>query len=177
MKAVILSTVVACLFLVACGGSDDDETRPTWTDPTTNLTWQNPPGGSDISWDRLSAIWYCGELDFGGHTDWRLPSIDELRTLVRNCPATDAGGSCNIGKDGCMAWSCCHDSCSGCASSVGTDDDCFWPEELTGDCTLLWSRSQDWDPEPDLRGWLVNFSEGSVYSEGSHYSHIVRCVR
>ncbi|MBR4489563.1 hypothetical protein IKP13_02915, partial [bacterium] len=36
---------------------------------------------------------YCRKLDFWGET-WRLPNVDELRELMRNCPATEPGGSC-----------------------------------------------------------------------------------
>ena len=32
---------------------------------------------------------YCVKLEEGGHKDWRLPTVDELKMLIRNCPKTD----------------------------------------------------------------------------------------
>jgi hypothetical protein len=38
----------------------------------------------------------CEGVEEDGHTDWREPNIDELRTLVQNHPGTVAGGTCKI---------------------------------------------------------------------------------
>lgn len=50
-----------------------------------------------MNWD--DAIKYCEDL--GG----RLPTIDELRTLIQNCPATETGGECGV-TEGCLKISC-----------------------------------------------------------------------
>jgi len=58
----------------------------TITDSATNLMWAkdgNDAGcnnGSKITW--ASAITYCEGLDFAGHTDWRLPNIKELISIM-----------------------------------------------------------------------------------------------
>lgn len=49
---------------------------------------------------------YCKNLDFWA-VSWHLPDIDELRQIVRNCPATEAGGSCRVSEEGnCLAGNC-----------------------------------------------------------------------
>jgi len=50
----------------------------TVTDITTRLIWQK----SDAKRDWEAANTYCEELDYANSQDWRLPSIEELRTIV-----------------------------------------------------------------------------------------------
>jgi Protein of unknown function (DUF1566) len=60
-------------------------------DRTTGLEWsrENVPGGT-MNWKAAAEA--CGKLKLGAHTDWRLPTIRELLTLVdyeRHNPAID----------------------------------------------------------------------------------------
>ena len=50
-----------------------------WRDPDTGLIWQKRDNGFDVNWDYATET--CADLDLGGHTDWRLPSIDELESI------------------------------------------------------------------------------------------------
>ena len=67
-----------------------DATAKTVLDKVTGLTWQREPpvtGGSSgqttgqFTW--ADAKSYCDNLVLAGQSDWRLPKIVELRTLVR----------------------------------------------------------------------------------------------
>ena len=52
-------------------------------DTTTGLYWQEgyySGEGSDVNWE--DALSYCENLDYAGFSDWRLPNINELNTLV-----------------------------------------------------------------------------------------------
>jgi hypothetical protein len=51
----------------------------TWTDPATHLTWTAADNGSGVTFSQ--AEYYCGHLTLGGHTDWELPAVEDLRTL------------------------------------------------------------------------------------------------
>ena len=51
----------------------------TVTDTATGLMWQQ---ATQESMDWESAITYCASLSFEGYNDWRLPDINELRSLV-----------------------------------------------------------------------------------------------
>jgi hypothetical protein len=57
----------------------DLTTGLVWTkDYVTNFTWQN-------------ALSHCETLDYAGYTDWRLPSMEELKTLIddtKNMPVS-----------------------------------------------------------------------------------------
>jgi hypothetical protein len=62
----------------------------TVTDFKTGLMWQKATQLMPRTWTEAEA--YCNGLVLGGHEDWRVPSIDELVTLIdysRSIPATD----------------------------------------------------------------------------------------
>ncbi|MGD9971511.1 MAG: alpha/beta fold hydrolase [Desulfatirhabdiaceae bacterium] len=52
----------------------------TVTDSSTGLTWQQETPDNAMTWK--NALAYCEGLSLGGHSDWRLPTINELRSLV-----------------------------------------------------------------------------------------------
>ena len=49
------------------------------TDNTTHLQWQDNAISEKMNW--LSAIEACEELTLGGYSDWRLPNINELKSI------------------------------------------------------------------------------------------------
>jgi tRNA A-37 threonylcarbamoyl transferase component Bud32 len=64
-----------------------DATAKTVFDKVTGLTWQREPpttggdGTGRLEWAAAKA--WCADLVLAGQSDWRLPGIVELRTLVR----------------------------------------------------------------------------------------------
>ncbi len=61
-------------------GSYMDNDDGTVTDTSTGLIWQQTSISNTMTWEQ--ALAYCEGLSLGGYTDWRLPSIKELRSLV-----------------------------------------------------------------------------------------------
>jgi hypothetical protein len=51
----------------------------TWTDPSTGLMWARKDNGRDVSWQQATD--YCRNLQLASHSDWRLPTIDELKGI------------------------------------------------------------------------------------------------
>ena len=49
-------------------------------DNVTGLDWQQATAPGTYAWQ--GALDYCSSLALGGYSDWRLPSIEELSTLV-----------------------------------------------------------------------------------------------
>ena len=174
MERLLAIATTACLLMLACGGSnDEEEATPSWTDPTSSLTWQNPPADKTMDWKEAEQ--YCGDLSLDDG-DWRLPTISELRTLIRGCPGTVTGGACRV-TDSCFAHLECWDEefCSGCSARDGSADGCFWPDEMQGTCS--WYRSSS-----DVMGggggmWSVAFNDGGINSTGGLTDDHVRCVR
>ena len=56
-----------------------EDTEETVFDCTTSLIWQKDHAGP-MSWQE--AIDYASKLELAGHSDWRLPTIEELITLI-----------------------------------------------------------------------------------------------
>ena len=60
----------------------EEAARPTWTDHGTGLMWAKKDNGIDVNWQQATD--YCRSLRLAGHSDWRLPTIDELLSLSDN---------------------------------------------------------------------------------------------
>ncbi len=61
----------------------------TVTDLSTGLTWQQQPAGW-MNWE--DSLVYSESLSFAGHTDWRLPNVTELQSILdytKYAPAID----------------------------------------------------------------------------------------
>ena len=162
-----------------------------WNDPATNLTWQNPqkdaytPGDTGVG--QPDALRYCEELVLGGYDDWRLPNIDELRTIIRGNPNTMTGGDCPV-HDGSSKADMKNPACSPVPDYQGPGNGgCYWTPELTGPCNKPDPADEGLRPletvsstvASDDRFWVgcVLFDRGS-----SIFNHIysladVRCIR
>ena len=68
-------------FTMAAMASDRfvDHGDGTVADTKTGLMWAAKDNGSPINWP--NAISYCQNYSGGGHTDWRMPTLDELVSL------------------------------------------------------------------------------------------------
>ncbi|MBR4531031.1 DUF1566 domain-containing protein [bacterium] len=125
----------------------------------------SPKASSYMTWH--DAVSYCDNLTECGYTDWRLPNIDELRTLIQNHSGTQTGGSCPISeKAGKLAYRDWTDDCDGRNGSNFSklgDTDWFWSSSTLSDYTGY--------------AWYVNFHYGDVGSNGKSSNDYVRCVR
>jgi len=147
---------------------------PEWTDASTGLTWQNGATVGTTLYEWLDAVDYCSSLNWEGHGGWRLPTVSELRTLIRGCDTTESDGSCGV-TDSCLDSSCQDDSCTFCDSGAGSNNGCYSPAELTGECNWYWSSSPVADI--DYRMWYVRFINADVNYANYRDAASVRCVR
>jgi hypothetical protein len=186
---------ISPLLLSSCSGDDDDadagdadtdsdsDTYPELAecaggggayDPESDLCWQDPPADGETDWQ--AAVDSCDGLSLGGDGDWRLPTISELRTLIRGCAATETGGDCYV-NDECLEWLCWADSCDGCGDLGGpAADGCYWNPALTGTCdSWYWSSGSYADDE--AYAWGVYFYSGVVSTGLKSGAGSARCVR
>jgi hypothetical protein len=91
---------------------------------------------------------------FAGHTDWRVPNVRELQSIIDH----DIDGPAVTGafNNNCMAG-CSVTTCSCTGSGL------HWP-------------STTYVPAP-AEAWIVNFGAGEVFPNGKSASYFVRAVR
>ena len=116
---------------------------------------------------------YCRKLDFWGET-WRLPNIDELRELVRNCPATEPGGSCRVSDEGnCLAGNCSSPKNS-CTCERKPKNRGHYSMFGDADYVGLWSASSLSDD--DSKAWGTVFYSGMIGSASKDFKFYARCI-
>ena len=112
---------------------------------------------------------YCSDLNEGGFSDWRLPTIDELRTLITGCSRTETGGSCRIsakkGKILSKDWN--SYDCGKCGSGGGYSE--------LGDRGVFWSSTTV--PDAKKYVWRVDFDSGRIGYDINDYKGYFRCTR
>ena len=165
----------------ATGGDSDTDTAASidygiWHDETSGLDWMKSPYETGLLWNE--AISYCDAFSQNGYDDWRLPTIDELRTLVRGCPPTEPTGECPVVEGVGSSAIETTDVCSGCEKGQGgASDGCYWDPALLGPCTYYWASS----PDTDFMGsyaWNLLFYKASITSTSTDsIIYQVRCVR
>ena len=80
MEKLICIFFVLFIAISVCTAADyTDNGDGTISDNDTGLMWKMITDGPFI-WE--DALIHCENLNYAGYTDWRLPNINELRTLV-----------------------------------------------------------------------------------------------
>ncbi len=166
-----------------------------WCDEASGLCWQDPQkDGYDPAEGGVvpaDAVRYCNQLAFGGYADWRLPTISELRTLIRGNPDTEPDGECPLHDDSVssdMLNPACLNAAEYGGPGAGSAAGCYWPPELTGTCSnpdpgdtghALEYASSTRCPDEPTKGWYgtVMFDNGGVCWNHIETFADVRCVR
>jgi len=149
--------------VVSCG--EDDAIEETETCLETNKFCHSRAGinWSDSASNTMNfgdAKVYCETL--GG----RLPTIGELRALIKNCPVTITGGACKV-TDDCLSYTACwSEVCMGC--DVGGSYSVF------NDKGWFWSGSNALDSS---YSWRINFDDGNLGAYNPDTALSVRCVQ
>lgn len=147
----------------ACGVSDS----LVWHDTTTNLLWKKyAEGGGTRPWQAAQNA--CESLSFCTRSDWRLPTVGELRSLIRRCPATQASGACGV-TDACSQYTCRNDACRGC--QVGM----YAPDTIVDFQSAYWTSTPADGSSLDGK-WVVGFRTAAVEGFTPSSMHEARCV-
>jgi hypothetical protein len=166
-------------------------TYSIWCDDDTGICWQDPQKDAydleDPGLTQPDALRYCEELVMGGYDDWRLPNIDEMRTVIVGNALTEVGGECPV-NDGSPKNDGYDEACLPITSCAGPGmGDCYWIPEFTGTCCdkpdpaavghpLEFVSSTVASDDPDWVGCVL-YDNGAVTFNHIHSYADVRCVR
>lgn len=132
----------------------------------------SPKASSIMNWS--DSIDYCNNLTACGYSDWHLPTISELRTLIQNCSRNEMpSGTCGVRDDDevvCLESSCWTSETCGFCSSDSSDK-----YSKFGETGWFWSSSTRSDKTD--HAWLVDFYNGDVNNYDKINVYNVRCVR
>lgn len=78
MRVIII--LIILISSVLCGDSRFHVKKDVVVDRFSKLMWQRDDDGIKKTWKEAEK--YCKELRLNGYKDWRLPSIDELVSIV-----------------------------------------------------------------------------------------------
>lgn len=169
----ILSFCLIFLIFSSCAPDLTDDVELAYDSVSCHTIDGNmwsPKSSYRMNWNL--AVDYCNNLTACGYSDWRLPNINELRTLIKNCPGSQTGGSCAVKDPSCLSSDCWSSDCrceyrennGGYYSKLG-DDNSVW----------LWSSSTLSDYTD--YAWHVPFVNGHVRDDSKYNDSSVRCVR
>ncbi len=141
--------------------NNGDSGEVFWTDPDTGYKWS---GISSDKFEQEEARLYCLNLGKDETSGWRLPTIDELRTLIINCPSTETDGECGV-TDNCMESECYNSFCEGCKFS----EEGIYSKMGDNDALLSDLNTEINSP------WTVAFQFGGVGTDRA--KNFVRCIK
>lgn len=136
---------------------------------TDNKIW-SPASVETVNQE--AALEYCNNLTACGYSDWHLPNIDELRTLIKDCPSTETGGSCGV-TENCLSSSCWND-CSSCPE-ISSGEQSY--SKLSGGGWLWSSSIKSDDPDYALGVFFTTASIGFHRKNDRYVWMYAACVR
>lgn len=124
-------------------------TDRTVKDTDTGLTWKRSTEPDRYTFEDAQAR--CAGLVYAGHDDWRVPSLNELETLVdETVVPAESGDAATTGR---------IDT----ANFPDTPGEPYWTSSVyAGDATLA---------------WFVDFRPGYTFAYARSTPYLVRCVR
>lgn len=184
---IIADTVVVDNDVEVTDNQQPDDVTPEYliegnvvTDLFTGYKWQRGMSAEQLNYEQ--AISYCDNLVISDLTHWRVPTISQIKTLIRDCPDSMTGGACQV-SDTCNSVSKCQtDVCGGCypkkdRTPYFAKDIWTFPAVVREDMFLLSNTD-----EPDTANvykaiWVLYLLRGATNANAATDLGYVKCVR
>ncbi len=124
----------------------------TITDNSTGLMWTQDDNGEGIDWE--TALDYAENIEFAGHSDWRLPNVKELQGIVDYSYSPSATVAENMGPAIDPLF-----NCTPIINEAGNDDYAYYWTNTSAHFT---------SGEPYYYAWYVAFGM-AVNGEGKDF--------
>lgn len=198
MKKLVVALVM--FVIAACGGEANvyelktENEKSVVVGSANGLMWyMDDPENPNTKLNLLTyskAGEFCSNLDYAGHSDWRLPTIDELRTVVKGYKDIEPGGRCRVDED-CLFKVCLFQGQKSeddypCSNKEETEllqgpgpGGCFFDDVWREYCGTYWSSSKI-EGMVDNNVFALDFSDPAILSvrvEIDTTSAFARCVR
>lgn len=150
------------------GTITDINNKLTWMRCTLGQQWTGSTcAGEAMKMNWSNAIQAAMNSRYAGHSDWRVPTIDELDTLV----LCTAGRKQSARPDGLYVDDT-NGKCSGSEDYIPKININAFPGTPT---SWFWSSTPY--PKDSNISWVVRFNDGSVFVDVHFYNGQVRLVR
>lgn len=149
---------------------EDTATWPVWEDAVTGLKWEKKTEASLVALTYAEATAYCEAAG------WRVPTLAELRSIVRGCKNIEPDGACMPDNSGAAVWAE-RAVCMGCGEShTATPGSCllaFSEDAPTCIHGIMFSRTSVNDLASSY--WCLTSGSLEVCLKSDSYN--IRCVR
>lgn len=154
----------SCVSIKSCGGNGLFKIPPCKNSSAKTL-WAFP-AERFMKWKRAKQ--YCEDLKDFGYTDWRLPTIDELRIFETGCQKVKPDGECKASeKNSCLSADCLEN----CKCNDLSE------EEFLRQYDFIWSSSIRSDNHNLVLGWNSGFIGSFSSVNSANVQGKVWCVR
>lgn len=169
--------------MVIFDGSGKEYQAKIFYDPLFGLMWSKAKTDPLLYAD---AARYCEEMRVGKTDDFRLPTITELRTLIKGCAATGVKGKCPV-RDTCFTPECRLDDCKGCEAEKGAGEDTLYWQPRIWEHVPGWSKGFFWsttekrdmvpgEAKEKSEVWTASFVTGEIEAKELEIWGHARCV-
>ncbi|HNW16220.1 MAG TPA: DUF1566 domain-containing protein [bacterium] len=200
MKKFIFAVSVLFLAVSCDKGADNvyalEETggQPVVKGSENGLMWYiDDPDNANTKLNMMTyekAVKNCSDLEWAGFTDWRLPTIDELRTLVTGFKDVETGGRCKVSLK-CLSMACLTQGQKSSADYPCSNyeeeallqgpgpEGCYFDDVWRTYCGKHWSSSKVAGVVDEMV-FILDFSDPAISAVVSNVSNnmgFARCVR
>jgi hypothetical protein len=130
-----------------------------------------------MTMNRAQVAAFCADFEFVGSSNWRLPTIDEVRAFNAGCAPTAQGGTCELADPACLTQDCgtgakCI-SCTAHQGPYGVSKD-YCPADAPFCISIATSSNcSDCGMDADWRNGPIN---GNFFAAGSSSLTFPVCV-